>query len=135
MTHQRKKPTILVVDDHTPILQALKLRLESANYTVVIAHDCVSGAMQARETNPDIAVLDVNLPGGSGFELAQRIDSICDKKVRKIFITASRDEEFRYEAKKCGAVEFLEKPFTSAMLFDAIFQAEENMPQAGGASV
>ncbi len=134
MTNERKKPTILVVDDHTPILQALKLRLESANYNVVIAHDCVSGAMQARETNPDIAVLDVNLPGGSGFELAKRIDSICDKTVRKIFITASRDEQFRYQAKQCGAVEFLEKPFTSAMLFDAIYHAEDRMLQVGGAS-
>lgn len=128
MTNSQKKPTILVVDDHTPILQALKLRLESANYTVVIAHDCVSGAMQARETNPDIAVLDINLPGGSGFELANRIDSICEKNVRKIFITASRDEQFRYNAAKHGAVEFLEKPFTSATLFDAICLAEESMP-------
>ena len=131
MTSERKKPTILVVDDHTPILHALKLRLESAKYNVVIAHDCVSGAMKARDTNPDIAVLDVNLPGGSGFELANRIDSICEKKVRKIFITASRDEEFRDNAKKCGAVEFLEKPFTSDSLFEAIFQAEESMPRAG----
>lgn len=134
MISERKKPTILVVDDHTPILNALKLRLQSANYNVVIAQDCASGAMKARETNPDIAVLDVNLPGGSGFELANRIDSICAKKVRKIFITASRDEEFRYNAKKCGAVEFLEKPFTSDALFDAIFQAEDSIPQAGGAN-
>ncbi|MGI9288478.1 MAG: response regulator [Pseudomonadales bacterium] len=131
MANERKKPTILVVDDHTPILHALKLRLKSANYNVVIAHDCVSGAMKARETNPDIAVLDVNLPGGSGFELAKRIDTICEKTVRKIFITASRDEEFRYNAKKCGAVEFLEKPFTSDTLFDAIFQAEDSMPHSG----
>lgn len=132
MNSERKKPTILVVDDHTPILHALKLRLKNANYRVEIAHDCVSGAMKAREISPDIAVLDINLPGGSGFELANRIDSICDKTVRKIFITASRDEEFRKNAKKCGAVEFLEKPFTSDTLFDAIFQAEDEMPQVGG---
>lgn len=128
METQRKKATILIVDDHTPILHALKLRLKSANYDVVIAHDCISGAMKARETNPDIALLDVNLPGGSGFELAGRIDMICQKTVRKIFITASRDESFRYKAMKCGAAEFLEKPFTAETLFDAIFKAEDEVP-------
>ena len=126
-----EKPTILVVDDHTDILHALRIRLESANYNVVVAHDCVSGAMKARETNPDIALLDVNLPGGSGFELAGRIDLICKKPVRKIFITASRDPSFRTKAEQCGACEFVEKPFTADQLFQAIDTAENGPEQYG----
>lgn len=131
MTDQLKKPTILVVDDDTHILRALTLRLKKANYNVVIAQDCISGAQKAREIQPDIALLDVNLPGGNGFKLAERIDTICDKPVRKIFITASRDTQYRYDAKKMGAIEFIEKPFTAEDLFAAIFEAEDTILEFG----
>ncbi len=74
-------PTVLVVEDHLPVLQAIAFRLESAKFNDT-ARDCASGAMKARQINPDIALLDICLPGGSGFELAKRIDVICARPVK-----------------------------------------------------
>ncbi len=113
-------PTVLVVEDHLPVLQAIAFRLESAKFNVYTARDCASGAMKARQINPDIALLDICLPGGSGFELAKRIDVICARPVKKIFITASCDKSYRRKATECGAVDFLEKPFTSDTLLAAV---------------
>lgn len=127
MSTYNLKPKILVVDDHTDILQALKIRLQNAGYEVVVAQDCISGTMKAREEQPDIALLDINMPGGDGFKLAERIDMNSGKQVTKIFITASRDREFVKRAEFCGAVEYLEKPFTAEQLFDAIELAENRL--------
>ncbi len=52
-------PTVLVVEDHLPVLQAIAFRLENAKFNVYTARDCASGAMKARQINPDIALLDI----------------------------------------------------------------------------
>ncbi len=119
-------PTVLVVDDHVSILQAIAFRLQSAKFKVVTARDCASGAMKARQSQPDIALLDICLPGGDGFELARRIDMICGKPIKKIFITASCDRSFRERAKACGAADFLEKPFTTGTLLAAVCLADDS---------
>jgi len=120
MHTQSNKKTILIVDDNVQILHALQLRLESENYNVEVAHDCLSGELKARETKPDIVLLDINLPGANGFRLAEKIDMTCRKDVQKIFMTASKDETFPGRAMRCGAVDYLEKPFSSEMLIDII---------------
>lgn len=125
MIKDRSKTTILIVDDETPILHALKYRLEYARYTVMIAHDTASACVKAHECPPDIAVLDINLPGGNGFELAARLDRMSMKPVQKIFITASKRAEFRDQADMLGAAEFIEKPFGTEALFDALEKAED----------
>ncbi|MBT8149329.1 MAG: response regulator [Gammaproteobacteria bacterium] len=120
MHTQSHKKTILIVDDNVQILHALQIRLESENYNVEVAHDCLSGELKAREIKPDIVLLDINLPGANGFTLAEKIDMSCRKDVKKIFMTASRDESFPIRAMRCGAVDYLEKPFSSEALIEMI---------------
>jgi FixJ family two-component response regulator len=75
------------------------------------------GSDRLRET--DCLILDVRMPGMSGLDLQRRLaGSNPDTPV--IFITAHGDEELRSRALKCGAVEYLLKPFSEEALLNAV---------------
>ena len=110
---------ILVVEDDTTIAQALKIRLMHEGYDVVVAHDAITAVNVARDSGPDVALLDINMPGGTGFVVAERIDRALPG-VSKVFITASKEPGLRQQAMDAGASAFVEKPFTSEDLKTAI---------------
>lgn len=118
---------ILLVEDDKAIAQALKVRLLHEGYEVFIAQDAVSAISVAREALPDVALLDINMPGGNGFDVARRIDRTIGG-VGKIFMTASKEPGLRQQALDVGAVAFVEKPFTAEDLKTAIEAAIEQKP-------
>lgn len=120
---------ILVVEDDVAIAQALKARLVHEGYEVYIAQDAVSALSVAREANPAVALLDINMPGGTGFDVAKRIDRSITG-VSKVFITASKEPGLRQQAMDVGASAFVEKPFTSEDLKAAIESALNPEPPA-----
>ena len=123
--------TILVVEDDDHISMALKARLQHEGYDVAIAKDAVTAVTVARQSEPKVALLDINMPGGDGFDVAKRIDRIAPGgMVRKVFITASKDPSLRQKAMDCGAVAFVEKPFTADALLAAIREAMQEEPPA-----
>ena len=110
---------ILLVEDDLRIGIALKIRLSAAGYDVVIA-DGVNKALDTiANALPDIAVLDVNLPDGDGIELMQTIVQKAPN-TNVVIMTASRLPGLREQAIDKGAVAFLEKPFVSTELLNAI---------------
>lgn len=116
--------TILVVEDDSKISLAMSLRLKSVGYTVVTAEDVPTALMVARKEEPDLALLDISIPGGDGFVVAERLrDKVLAKHVPIIFITASKQEGLKAKAKKLGAAAFLEKPFKAHDLLEAIDDA------------
>ena len=118
------KHTILVVEDDEDISRALKARLSHEGYNVAVAKDAISAVSIARQVEPTVALLDINMPGGDGFEVVRRIDRIAPGgMVRKVFMTASKDPELRQKALDAGATAFVEKPFTAETLLEAINQA------------
>lgn len=128
----RSDTKILVVDDDGPILAALKLRLEHAGYTVMVARDSSSACVQAKRSMPDIALLDINMPGGDGFELAKTLDRLAEKRIEKVFITASKKPGLRDRAYECGATDLIEKPFSSDRLFDTLISIDERRSESNG---
>jgi len=112
---------VLLVEDDENISTALSIRLNSIGYDVVLASDAVVAMSQAVQQAPDVVVLDVNLPGGDGFTVANRLKQRAEtSKIPLVFITASKLMEFRQKASEVNAVAFLEKPFSSFDLVDAI---------------
>ena len=111
--------TILVVEDDKAIASALKIRLTAAGYDIHVAHDAVTAGIVARRCNPEIALLDIGMPGGSGFDVAERLQGLCGK-VAIIFLTANSRAELRVKAQTMGADAFFEKPFSSSQLIDTI---------------
>lgn len=116
--------TILVVEDDSKISLAMSLRLKSVGYHVVTAQDVPSALMVARREEPDLALLDISIPGGDGFVVAERLrDKVLAKHVPIVFITASKQKGLREKAKQLGAAAFLEKPFKASQLLEAIDDA------------
>ena len=81
---------ILVVEDDAKIAAALAIRLEAAGYSVSTAPDGVAGLKLAVEQKPDLLLMDIWMPVGLGFSVAQRMQGLGLKGIPIIFITASR---------------------------------------------
>jgi CheY-like chemotaxis protein len=116
--------TVLMVEDDPKIALAFGVRLKAMGYTVVTAGDAVSAVSQVRKCKPDVVLLDISLPGGDGFLVAQRLSHMVDTSGTPIiFITASQRPDLRERAMRVGAVAFLQKPFHATELADAIESA------------
>jgi two-component system cell cycle response regulator len=116
--------TVLLVDDDNTFLLTIGVRLKSMGYTVCTAKDAANAISAVRKNNPDVVVLDVSLPAGDGFLVAERLQNlIVSATTPIIFVTASVKAALRERAMKIGAVAFLQKPFDATTLADQIESA------------
>jgi CheY-like chemotaxis protein len=116
--------TVLLVDDDNIFLLTIGVRLKGMGYTVCAAKDAANAISVVRKAAPDVIVLDVSLPGGDGFLVADRLQNlIASAATPIIFVTASEKQGMRQRAMKLGAVAFLAKPFDATTLADAIESA------------
>ncbi len=116
--------TILLVEDDPKISLALGIRLRHSGYEVVSAPDAVHAMAKALKHEPHVVVLDINLPGGDGFLVAERLragDTTANVPI--IFITASKLPGLAERAASLGAVALVEKPFSAAQLSEALQRA------------
>lgn len=111
---------ILIIEDEPLVAKALSIRLKSAGYSASIAYDAATGLMQAKKIQPDMVLLDINLPAGDGFMVAERIYEQLPILIPIIFITASKDSELLQKAKDIGAAGYFEKPYDAKELLGAI---------------
>jgi two-component system response regulator ResD len=106
----KKAMKILVIEDETNIAQLIRLYLEQAGYSVVIASDGVAGLeMHARE-HPDLVILDLMLPALDGMEVCRRIRAWASTPI--LMLTARQSEEDRIAGLDLGADDYLVKPFS-----------------------
>ncbi len=116
--------TVLLVDDDNIFLLSIGVRLKSMGYTVCTAKDAVSAVSAVRKSNPDVVILDVSLPAGDGFVVAERLQNLMQCAATPIImVTASDKSGLRERAMKLGAVGFMKKPFDATTLADAIESA------------
>jgi len=116
--------SVLLVDDNNTVLLTLGVRLKGMGYIVYTAKDAINAVSAVRKSSPDIVVLDISLPAGDGFLVAERLQNLTGSAATPIiFITASDNPMHRERAKKLGAVAFLQKPFDATSLADAIESA------------
>jgi FixJ family two-component response regulator len=121
MTSELSK--IVVVEDDASIRRAIKRILRCGDFAVVLFASAEAALEANAAASADCLVVDINLPGMSGFELYRRL-TLSGKEVPVVFITA-RDEPFvRDEAERLGtAGNYLAKPFSGRDLLDAITRA------------
>jgi DNA-binding response OmpR family regulator len=116
MTHK-----ILVVEDDKRIALALTVRLRAAGYDVITAPDAVLAVSLALKHHPDLMVLDILMPGGNGFVVAERIQDLeAMLGIPCIFLTASKQPGLREQARRLGAAGFFEKPYDAGALLATI---------------
>ncbi len=111
--------TILVADDDKKIRLGLTRRLEANGYHVLTASDGVKALHQAIESRPDLILMDVWMPVGLGFSVAERLEAL-GINIPIIFITASRKAGLWAAAQEVGGAGFFEKPYDPEKLMAAI---------------
>lgn len=104
------KRTILVVDDNEKIVEVLAAYLEAEGYRVLTAADGESARRLAKDHRPDLALLDIMLPGIDGIELTRLFQRQWDLPV--ILVTARTDEIDRLIGLEVGADDYISKPFS-----------------------
>jgi DNA-binding response OmpR family regulator len=102
------KSKVLIVDDEVALVELLREWLEWGGYEVVTAPDGMSGLREFFKHQPDLAILDISMPGLNGFELCQRIREVSQAPV--IMLTAKSQELDKVRGLNLGADEYLVKP-------------------------
>jgi FixJ family two-component response regulator len=120
----RVRPTVFVVDDDISIRESLKNLLTRAGWRAELFASAQEFLASRRASSPSCLILDMSLPDLNGLELQQRIAGERSE-MPIIFITGYGDIPMSVQAMKAGAVEFLTKPYTAAVLLQAIQGALE----------
>ena len=108
---------VLMIDDDAVIRIATQQHLEGAGFEIHEAEDGLSGLVAFEEKQPDIVILDVNMPDMDGFTICTGIREIpAGKDVPILMITGEDDIEFINRAYKVGATDFIVKPINYSVL-------------------
>ncbi|MDX1956113.1 MAG: response regulator transcription factor [Chitinophagaceae bacterium] len=105
-----RKTRVLLAEDDTQLAFVIKDNLEEAGYEVVSCSNGDEALDQFARTNPDLCLLDVNMPQRDGFSLAKKIRQKSDV-IPILFISARSMEEDRLKGFQTGADDFITKPF------------------------
>lgn len=119
----QKSKQILIIEDDENIAKALAVRLRAAGYSPTTAYDAVAGLDTAVSNPPALVLLDISIPAGDGFTVAERIQTLIPTPTPIIFLTASKKPGFQEKARELGAAGYFEKPYDAEELFGAIQQA------------
>lgn len=110
----KKRTSIMVVDDEQAILSLLSRILESEGYSVVGAADGKSALALLKRQEPDLAILDIMMPGLNGFQVLELIRQHSDIPI--IMLTGNREVTALRDAVALGADDYLRKPFSTREL-------------------
>jgi DNA-binding NtrC family response regulator len=116
---------ILVVDDEHLIRWSLEQNLKKQGYEVVTAGTGEDALQMAREQQPDLVLLDIQLPGISGIEVLEKIKDF-DEDIIVIMLTAHGGLETAVNAMRLGAYDYVSKPFNLDELSIIVKKALEN---------
>jgi DNA-binding response OmpR family regulator len=109
---------VLVVDDDRVIADLVVFTLRRAGYEALIAHDAGSAVRRWQEDQPDLIILDINLPGTpgleNGFAICKRIRSEANTPI--ILLTVRAEEEDIVRGLEAGADDYVLKPFSPRQL-------------------
>lgn len=101
---------ILIIEDESHIVQTLRRGLIYEGYRVEVAMDGPSGLAKARDTPPDLVILDLMLPGLDGVEVCKRLRAASNMPI--LMLTARDTIADRVEGLDAGADDYLVKPFS-----------------------
>lgn len=118
---------ILIADDHTLVRKGIKRMLEEQPDFKVVAEasDGKETVAKARETQPDVVLMDVAMPGSDGIEATKQLTKNRKLKVHVLVLTMYADEHFAARLLRSGASGYVVKDAAPAELVDAIRSVHE----------
>ena len=122
---------MLVIEDNDDGREMMAMMLEAQQYRVVTAIDGLEGLRLAAEQLPDIALVDIGLPGIDGYEVARRLRANPDTRaVRLVALTGYGQESDRRRALEAGFDAHLVKPVDLNLLMEVLEEAEASTDPA-----
>jgi len=113
--------TVLIIDDSPTEVHIMKTWLEKAGYSVVTAATGEEGLERAGESKPVAIVMDVVMPGMSGFQATRQLTKDAETAHIPVVIVTTKDQETdKVWGKRQGATDYLVKPVTEAQLVSAV---------------
>ena len=116
MAHARR--TILLVEDEESITTPLAEALERDGFHAVVAHTVADGLAKGRSVRPDLVLLDIGLPDGSGLDVCRALRSSSNVPI--IILSARGEEADRVVGLELGADDYVVKPFSARELIARI---------------
>lgn len=117
---ENRPPRILIVDDDFEVAEPVKYALEGLGYTVTHVPDGNQGVDSIETVNPDLMVLDMMMPGRSGFLVLEHLRRIKKSMVRVVMVTGNDGERHQAYARMLGADDYIHKPFAMDKLVQTI---------------
>ncbi|MFH1845552.1 MAG: response regulator [bacterium] len=122
------KAKILVVDDEAEIVKSVSMRLRSAGYDVYSATDGMQATNVAMKELPDLLILDIGMPAGSGHVVAERLQNNGrTARIPVIFLTARTSESDYERALENGVAKYITKPYHPEVLLSAVEELLERV--------
>jgi CheY-like chemotaxis protein len=115
-----RRGTVLCVDDDPKFLKSLSRLLGRRGYTVLAFEDPGRALDAIHRTKPDLALVDIMMPGDGGLELAERIRESSHDSIPVVFLTALDSDEVYYEGYQHGGRYLLEKSAEPQKLLDVV---------------
>jgi CheY-like chemotaxis protein len=111
--------TILVVEDHAPFRRLICSALQRAGFGTIQAEDGVEGVRKTGELQPDVILLDINLPKMHGFEVAEQVRRLAPR-ARLLFMSQESSKDIVRKALSLGAHGYIQKVSAATDLLPAI---------------
>lgn len=109
---------ILIIDDENATVQLLTMLLEDEGFEVIKAYRAEDGLRKAYRNHPDLVLLDVMMPGMSGWEVCRRLRELSDVPI--IFLTARTEVKDVVKGLEMGADDYVVKPYENEELIARI---------------
>jgi two-component system, OmpR family, phosphate regulon response regulator PhoB len=112
---------LLLADDDAMLTQLFSTQLRAKGVDVVVAHDAMQAFMTALRTQPDVIVLDVQMPGGTGLSALRKLKtSAKTSAIPVLVLSGSVEPEASETVKQLGAAQFMLKPVEPDALYQAL---------------
>jgi two-component system phosphate regulon response regulator PhoB len=112
---------LMIADDEAGVRSLVRMTLESDSYEILEANDGDEALMLALEHRPELILLDVSMPGLSGFEVCRVIkDNPSTAGITVVMLTARAQESDRTEGLAAGADDYFTKPFSPVALLHKV---------------
>ena len=103
---------ILIVEDDVDLATVLQMNLVSKGFEVFVAHDGIQGTILAHKKEPNLIILDINLPAGGGLATLKNVKmSINTKLIPVIVLSGTEDDQLIHEVLHNGVEDYIRKPY------------------------
>ncbi len=119
-----EKKRILIADDDRSLVTSLALRFEKAGYEVIVSVDSYQALDRAVNEDPDLIILDIHMPCGSGLTVQDRLVSLPDMPtIPIIYLTGEKSPRVDALPSKPGVFAVVQKPFDMAEFLEIVRRA------------